>query len=293
MSETSTGMSPATHAVGSGTATVTYDVYGDLGAATPERPVLFMLGSPMDAVGFTSLRSHFTDRPVVTYDPRGAGRNPTDTTSLTAEEHADDLHQVVKALGTGAVDLFATSGGAINALALAAAHPEDVRRVVAHEPPTAALLPDRDTVLAVCRDIRATYDAQGSGPAMAKFISFVMYEGVTPDDYLEQPAPDPAMFGMSSEDDGSRTDPLMRNMPACNAYEPDVEALSALGDRLVIAIGVESGQQMAARGGRSVAEALGRPVVEYPSNHAGFLGGEYGQQGDPDAFAAALHATLD
>ena len=98
---------------------------------------------------------------------------------------------------------------------------------------------------------------------------------------------------MSSEDDGNRTDPLMRNMPDSNTYEPDVEALSALGDRLVVAVGVESGQQMAARGGRSVAEALGRPVVEYPSNHAGFLGGEYGQQGDPDAFAAALHASLD
>ena len=100
-------------------------------------------------------------------------------------------------------------------------------------------------------------------------------------------------FGMSSEDDGNRTDPLMRNMPDCNTYEPDVEALSALGDRLVVAVGVESGQELAARGGRSVAEALGLPVTEYPSNHGGFLGGEYGQQGDPDAFAAALHASLD
>ena len=295
MSETSTESSPATQTstVGSGSATVTYDVHGDLGAATPERPVLFMIGSPMDAVGFTTLRSHFTDRPVVTYDPRGAGRNPTDTTSITAEEHAEDLHRVIEALGAGPVDLFASSGGAVNALALAAAYPDDLHRVVAHEPPTAALLPDRDKALAVCRDLRDTYDAQGSGPAMAKFIPFVMYDGQVPDDYLDQPAPDPAMFGMSSDDDGSRTDPLMRNIPACNTYEPDVEALSALGDRLVVAVGAESGQQMAARGGRSVAEALGRPVVEYPSDHGGFLGGEYGQQGDPDAFAAALHASLD
>ncbi len=295
MSETSTGTSPATqtHTVGSGTATVTYDVHGDLAEATPERPVLFMIGSPMDAVGFTTLRSHFTDRPVVTYDPRGAGRNPTDTTSITPEEHADDLHRVIEALGAGPVDLFGSSGGAVNALALAEAHPEDVRRVVAHEPPTAALLPDREAALAVCRDMRATYDAHGSGLAMAKFISFVMYDGLVPDDYLDQPAPDPAQFGMSSEDDGNRTDPLMRNMPDSNTYEPDVEALSALGDRLVVAVGAESNQELAARGGRSVAEALGVPVTEYPSNHGGFLGGEYGQQGDPDAFAAALHASLD
>ena len=295
MSEKSTGTSPATqtHTVGSGTATVTYDVHGDLAEATPDRPALFLIGSPMDAVGFTTLRSHFTDRPVVTYDPRGAGRNPTDNTSITPEEHADDLHRVIEALGAGPVDLFGSSGGAVNALALAEAHPDDVRRVVAHEPPTAALLPDREAALAVCRDMRATYDAHGSGLAMAKFISFVMYDGLVPDDYLDQPAPDPATFGMSSEDDGNRTDPLMRNMPDSNTYEPDVEALSALGDRIVVAVGAESGQELAARGGRSVAEALGLPVTEYPSNHGGFLGGEYGQQGDPDAFAAALHASLD
>ena len=70
-----------TQTVGSGTATVTYDVHGDLSQATPDRPALLMIGSPMDAVGFTTLRSHFTDRPVVTYDPRGAGRNPTGTHS--------------------------------------------------------------------------------------------------------------------------------------------------------------------------------------------------------------------
>ena len=295
MSETSTGTSPATRTstVGSGTATVTYDVHGDLAQATPERPALFLIGSPMDAVGFTTLRSHFTDRPVVTYDPRGAGRNPTDTTSITPEEHADDLHRVIEALDAGPVDLFGSSGGAVNALALAEAHPEDVRRVVAHEPPTAALLPDREAALAVCRDMRATYDAHGSGLAMAKFISFVMYDGLVPDDYLDQPAPDPAQFGMSSEDDGNRTDPLMRNMPDSNTYEPDVEKLSAFGDRLVVAVGAESNQELAARGARSVAEAIGVPVTEYPSNHGGFLGGEYGQHGDPDAFAAALHASLD
>ena len=110
-----------------------------------------IVGSPMDASGFGTLAGHFTDRPVVTYDPRGAGRNPTDTTPISAEEHADDLHRVIQDLAVGPVDLFASSGGAVNALALVAAHPEDLRRVVAHEPPLAALLPDRDAILAVTR----------------------------------------------------------------------------------------------------------------------------------------------
>lgn len=282
-----------THTFGRGTDVITYDVRGDLADATPERPALLMIGSPMDAVGFATLAGHFTDRPVVTYDPRGSGRNPTDTSDVTPEQHADDVHTLVQLLAAGPVDLFASSGGAVNALALVAVHPDDVRRVVAHEPPTAVLLPDRDAVLAACRDIRSTYERSGSGAAMAKFIAFVMVEGPLAEDYVDQPAPDPATFGLPAEDDGSRTDPLMRNMPACNAYHPNIEALAALGPRLVLAVGVESGQQFAARGARSVAEAVGVSVTEFPSHHGGFLGGEYGQQGDPAAFATALRITLD
>lgn len=282
-----------TRTIGSGTTAVTYDIHGDLSDATADRPALMMIGSPMDAVGFTTLRGHFTDRPVITYDPRGAGRNPVETTPLTPEQHAADVHAVIQDLGAGPVDLFGSSGGAVNALVLAEAHPEDVRKVVAHEPPTAALLPDRETVMAVLHDMGDTYQTSGSGPAMAKFIQIVMFDGELPADYLEQPAPDPAMFGMPAEDDGSRTDPLMRNMPALNEYAPDVDKLQALGSNLVIAVGVGSGQQLAARGGRSVAEAVGIEATDYPSDHGGFLGGEYGQHGDPDAFAAALRASLD
>ena len=209
-----------THVVGEGADAITYDVRGDLASATPERPVLMLIGSPMDASGFGTLAGHFTDRPVVTYDPRGAGRNPTDTTPMTPEQHAADLHRVIQALGAGPVDLFATSGGAVNALRLVETHPDDVRRLVAHEPPTAALLSDRDRLLAACEDIVTTYRKAGHGPAMAKFIALVMYDGELPADYLDRPAPDPAMFGMSAEDNGSRDDPLMRNFPACQLYSP-------------------------------------------------------------------------
>ncbi len=285
-------MTSTTGTVGSGTAALTYDVHGDLATVTPEQPALFMLGSPMAAEGFDSLRAHFGDRVVVTYDPRGSGRNPVDTTPIPPEEHAADLHAVIAALGVGPVDVFATSGGAVNVLALIAAHPDDVRRVVAHEPPTAAFFPDREPAIAVCEDIRATYDASGSGPAMAKFISVVMFEGELTADYLARAAPDPAMFGLPADDDGSRTDPLMRNMPSLNTYSPDLTALAAIGDRLVIAAGVESGETFAARGARTVAAALGVDAVEFPSHHGGFLGGEFGQQGDPDAFGPRLREVL-
>src|SRR6516164_4009253 len=140
-------------------------------------PVLLLIGSPMGAEGFAAQTGHFTDRTVVTYDPRGAGRSKrTDgATETTVEEHADDLHRLIDALGAGPVDIFASSGGAVNALALVAKHPEQVRVLVAHEPPTARQLPDREPVLAACEDMKETYLREGYGPAMAKFIALVSY----------------------------------------------------------------------------------------------------------------------
>ena len=124
-------------------ATLTYDVRPNDASS---EPILLLIGSPMGAAGFGTLSQHFSDRTVVTYDPRGVERSlKTDPTSpVTPEVHADDLHRLIQAIGGGPVDLFATSGGAINALALVSKHPEDVRTLVAHEPPLAAILPDRD-----------------------------------------------------------------------------------------------------------------------------------------------------
>jgi pimeloyl-ACP methyl ester carboxylesterase len=291
MTENTVTRAVTTHVVGAGDDAITYDIHGDLTEATVDRPALFLFAGPMDASGLALLAARITDRPVVTYDPRGAGRNPVGTADITVEQHASDLHRVIAALGVGSVDAFGTSGGAVHLLALITAHPDDVRIAVAHEPPLAEHLPDRDAVLAVIADMKRTYAEQGDGAAMAKFIAFVTFDGPVPDDYLDAVAPDPEMFGMSSEDDGARTSPLLRNMPGTIAYHLDVDALRARGERLVVAVGVESGDTLAARGGRSVAAAVGVPVVDFPSHHAGFTD-QPGYPGDPEGFAARLQEVL-
>lgn len=278
-----------TSTVDEGADLITYDVRGDLGAATP----LFLFGSPMAASGFTSLAAHFTDRGVVTYDPRGAGRNPRATDDVTPEQHAEDLHRVVAALGAGPVDVFASSGGAVNTLAWLAAHPEDVRVAVAHEPPVYDGLPDRDVLLAATEHMKATYAARGRGPAMAEFIQLVTASGELDASFLERPAPDPAVFGQPVDDDGSRDDPIMRNSPACQLHEADVDALAPLGARLVIAYGSGSGEQTAARGARAVARRLGRQAVAFPGDHASFLDNGYQPARDVDDAAALLRELLD
>ena len=275
-------------------ATLTYDVRpGDSG----DEPVLFLIGSPMGAAGFGSLAGHFNDRTIVTYDPRGADRStkPDMTSESTPEEHADDVHRIIQDLGGGPVDLFASSGGATNALALVAQHPEDVRTLVAHEPPVAAVLPDRENAQSASQAVHETYMRDGFGAGMAQFIAVVSHQGEFPDDFAQQPAPDPAMFGMPTEDDGSRTDPLMaQNMISGSTYEPDFEALRAASTRIVIAAGVESEGILPSRAAFVVAERLGSEVAIFPSGHGGFMGGEYGQPaGEPEAFAAKLRDVLE
>jgi pimeloyl-ACP methyl ester carboxylesterase len=165
-------------------------------SASTTAPVLLLIGSPMGAAGFGTLSSHFTDRTVVTYDPRGSERSTkADPASpSTPAEHADDLHRLIEALDAGPVDLFASSGGAVNALALVARHPEQVRTLVDHEPPLLSLLPDREAALAAARDVQETYMRSGFGAGMAKFIMLVMHKGEIPADWVDRPAPDPAMF---------------------------------------------------------------------------------------------------
>jgi pimeloyl-ACP methyl ester carboxylesterase len=271
-------------------ATLTYDVRPGTGDDIP----LFLIGSPMAAAGFGTLAGHFPDRTIVTYDPRGSERSTKDdpTTQSTPDQHADDLHRVIQAVG-GPVDLFASSGGAVNALALVAAHPEDVRTLVAHEPPLAAILPDAANAKAAVRAISDSYQQRGWGAGMAHFIAIVGHRGPFPDDIGQQPGPDPAMFGMPTEDTGDRTDVMLgQNIITCTYYEPDFDALRAASTRIVLAAGVGSEGEMAHRGAEAVAAQLGSDPVAFPSDHGGFLGGEYGQTGDPDAFAAKLSEVL-
>lgn len=283
---------PVTHTLEVPGAVLRYDVRASEQAGGP---VLVMIGSPMGAAGFGSLAAHFTDRTVVTYDPRGAERSERTDPDLevTPLVHAADVRAVIEAVVSGPVDLFATSGGAVNALALVAEHPGLVRTLVAHEPPTVSLLPDAKEAMAACEAVHATYHRNGWGAGMAHFIALISVGGPVPAEWAAQPPPDPAMFGMPTEDDGNRDDLMLgSNILTVTGYRPDVDALCAATTRIVLAVGADSHGEIAERGARAVAELLGREPVAFPGGHGGFLGGEYGQSGDPAAFAERLREVL-
>lgn len=288
-----TVITPTTRVLDVPGAAIAYDVRGPL-PTSDGAPPLLLVGQPMDAQGFGTLASHFPDRTVVTYDPRGLGRS---TRSDGSTEHrpawqAEDLHHLVAALDAGPVDIFASSGGAVTALCLAATHPADVRTLVAHEPPLLSVLPDADRARGAWQSVRAAYDAHGWGAGMAAFIGLTSWQGEFPDGFGVD-APDPAAFGLPADDDGTRADPLLSGASdPVVAYEPDLGALRDLGDRLVIAAGEESRDAMTWRTSVALAAALGTDLVVFPSHHGGYLGDEYGQAGQPEAFAARLHEVL-
>jgi hypothetical protein len=80
--------------------------------------------------------------------------------------------------------------------------------------------------------------------------------------------------------------------PTCTHYEPDFDALRVASTRIVMAAGAASEGELASRGAFAVAESLGTKPVIFPSHHGGFLGGEYGYAGEPDAFAEKLREVL-
>jgi pimeloyl-ACP methyl ester carboxylesterase len=283
------------HMLETADADIAYDVHGPLPTADG-RPPLFMIGQPMDASGFTTLASHFPDRTVVTYDPRGLGRSTRRDGRVdhSPTVQAADVHAVIEALGAGPVEMFASSGGAVTALALVAAHPDDVITLVAHEPPLIGVLPDAAAAERARAGFRDVYEAKGSGAGMAAFIAMSSWRGEFTDEYFAQPAPDPAAFGMSTEDDGSRDDPLLSDRSwAVSGYRPDVDALAAAPTRIVIAVGEESQDVFTGRTSVATAELLGQQATVFPSHHGGFLGGEFGYAGQPEAFARRLRAVLD
>jgi pimeloyl-ACP methyl ester carboxylesterase len=283
-----------THILETAEADIAYDVHGPLPTADGRR-LLFMIGQPMTAGGFSTLASYFPDRTVITYDPRGLGRSTRKDGRVdnTPTLQAGDVHDLIEALGAGPVDMFASSGGAVTALALVATHPDDVVALVAHEPPMLPVLPDADAAERAFAAVRDTYDAKGRGAGMAAFMAMTSWRGEFTDAYFAQPAPDPAQFGMPADDDGSRDDPLLSDRSAAvPSYRPDIDALLAAPTRIVVAVGEESIGTITGRTSAALARLLGQEATVFPSHHGGFLGPESGYPGQPEAFAHKLRAVL-
>ena len=115
---------------------------------------------------------------------------------------------------------------------------------------------------------------------MAAFIALTSVQGeFTPD--FGRELPDPSAFGLPTDDDGSRVDPLLSGASnAITAYRPDVAALTRRldpggrrGRRR------EPGHDDVAHVGGAGRGSSASELTVFPSNHGGFLGDEFGRPG--------------
>jgi pimeloyl-ACP methyl ester carboxylesterase len=248
-------------------------------------PLLLMLGSPMDHTGFGPLAGALADRyTVVTYDPRGIGNSSREDTTqdVTPEQQADDVHRVLEALGGQPAQVFGSSGGAVVGLALVAAHPGQVRTLVAHEPPLVELLPDRAQVRAQVDDVYDTYRAEGADKAMQKFMAHAGL-GDTPgqeEGPRRQPSPEELQRMRAT---GEMF--LAHLLRPTTRYRPDIGALRAAPTRIVVARGTTSNGQLANRTAVALADELDTTVVDFPGDHGGFLA-------HPEQFGRLLDQVL-
>ncbi|MEV7230045.1 alpha/beta hydrolase [Polymorphospora sp. NPDC051019] len=248
-------------------------------------PLLVLNGVPMGTKGFAAMAPLLADDyTVVTYDPRGMFRSTVEDPAqeTTPELLADDLHRLVANLDAGPAHLFGSSGGAVTGLALVARHPDQVRTFVAHEPPLAELLADREQLRAATGEVCEVYVNDGREAALKR------YTVMTGIDRFSQP---PRHLQSTAEftepvDVRAVLDRFFRHLlrpTAC--YRPDLAALRSASTRIVVAAGTTSRGQLAHRAAVALAAELAVPLVDFPGDHTGF-------QSEPEAFADGLRRVL-
>ncbi|WP_346011166.1 alpha/beta fold hydrolase [Streptomyces sp. SID8358] len=278
-------------------ATLHYEVRGS-------GPVLVLMpGGSADAGLYDVLAEELADAwTVVSYDPRCYSRSRLDApvADQRVEDHSEDVHLLIEEVCPDGerASVFGTSASAVVALDLLGRHPERLDRVVAHEPPVVDVLPDAEAAHALFTEVRAAFRRDGAEAAAATMSAGIGDpEPPTPEETsgsTRQDNPQDAPESSGPPPIGSEALARMQaNFPVfvehvlCpfTAYVPDEAALAAVSDRLVPAVGENSGRQLTARPVRVLAERLGRELVAFPGGHVGVV--EH-----PAAFAVMLRKVL-
>ena len=163
-------------------------------------------------------------------------------------------------------------------LALVARHPGRIRTLVAHEPPLLELLPDAQQQRANTEAIIDTFHRDGFEAAWMHFMGNAGFD-VAPDD-APPTSPEP------SDDEIRQTARFFDiDLRPTTQYMPDIEALKNGPSRVVVGIGVDSGNLLTYRTSVALAELLGSTPAEFPGDHGGFMGA-------PIEFADTLRKVL-
>ncbi|MEV4254052.1 alpha/beta hydrolase [Spirillospora sp. NPDC049652] len=247
-------------------------------------PVLLALpGGPGDAAVYDDLADALSSRfTFVTLDPRGYSRSVPDVRAEhRVESAADDAHRLLRHLGATDALVFGGSIGAIVGMELLARHPETVRRLVAHEPPAFAVLPDADEHRAMTDEVVAALEADGPMAAFGRFAAAIG-DVMEP---REMPQTERVQAMLERQ---TANAPLMLKYELrsfTTSHQPDVAALRPLADRIVLGVGEGTGDNLPARPARVLAERIGCALTLFPGAHNG-------PTARPEEFATHLVTAL-
>jgi pimeloyl-ACP methyl ester carboxylesterase len=225
------------------------------------------------------MTDRLTDRfTVVTYDPLGLahGRLGEPVEEQRVRSWSDGARRILTELlphGESAY-VLGTSSGAIAALDLLTRHPENLRHVIAHEPPVVEVLPDAARQRTMFTEVYETYRAAGLHAAGTRLLAGLADR--TPDADQDSAGADHDSKSAAPQPP-SLTDELTtpmalfitRVLRQFTAYAPDLDALKPLAPRLTLAAGVDSRGQLLHRTAALTAELSGADFVEFPGGHIG------------------------
>jgi pimeloyl-ACP methyl ester carboxylesterase len=236
-------------------------------------PMLLLIpGGNGDGTVYRALTNLLSDRfTIVNYDRRGFSRSkldgpPDDTRRLEIDSY--DACLLIEKLSDGPAYVFGSSSGAIVALDLLTRYPQQIRRLVAHEPPLATLLPDAKEQLAILDDVYDTFRASGAEVAMRKFVAAQgIGAGPTP-----QPGAslDPRMKEMMAMQRKNREFWFEHELRQYTRAALDLTALRAAKDQLVLVGGHDSREYFPYRPNTVLAEILHLQVIDFPGGHVGY-----------------------
>jgi pimeloyl-ACP methyl ester carboxylesterase len=225
------------------------------------------------------LAPHYT---VVTYDRRGISRSKLDDPAevIEVKTHSEDASRLLCALTTEPALVLGISLGALIGLDLVARHPDQVRLLVAHEPPLTELLSEAERTAAErARDeVMQMFERQGLAAAMRKFLAMAGVDVENREADLEIPRPSPQRAV-------NFTFFLTRDSPAARRYRLDIDALKAVASKVVPAVGRDSERKYPHRCALALGLLLDREAAAFPGDHSGPVL-------RPQAFAARLREVL-
>lgn len=235
-------------------------------------PTLLLIpGGNGDAASFGALPQLLADQfTVVVPDRRGFSRSHLDGAPDDDRRLTDDVEDAVALLGEfpSPAVVLGSSSGAIVGLHLLVRYPERVTTLIAHEPPLIALLPDAERWLAALDDVYSTYRASGAEAAMAQFGRVT---GVEPPERPDTRTLPPHVVELMARMQGNLDFFLEHELRQYVRLVPDLAALAAHTDRLVLASGRDSAEQLPYRPNLVLSERLGVPIAEFPGGHIGYL----------------------